>query len=235
LGDRPILSLDDHAFRGRTGLGVTVAVIDSGIHPDHPHVGGVDGGISFVDGVVDHVDRLGHGTAVAAAIREKAPAAGLLSVKVFHDRLSTSAEMLARAIEWSADNGARVINLSLGTRNAAHQARLGEAISRARSRGAIVVSARGSTGEPWYPGGMAGVAGVEIDESLERDQMRVSANTLTFAASPYPRPIPNVPRERNVSGISFAVANVSGFLARALESAGDRSTDDVLRELATPG
>jgi subtilisin family serine protease len=212
---------------------VTVAVIDSGIHPDHPHVGGVDGGISFVDKVNDHVDRLGHGTAVAAAIREKAPAASLLSVKVFHDRLATNAEMLARAIEWSADNGAHVINLSLGTRNPAHQTRLGQAIAHATGRGAIVVSARGSDAEPWYPGGLDGVAGVEIDESLERDQIRVSASGATFAASPYPRPIPNVPRERNVSGISFAVANVSGFLARALESAGDRSMDDVLRGLAS--
>lgn len=232
MGVRPILSLDDRHFRGRTGFGVTVAVIDSGIHPDHPHVGGVDGGCSLVDGVSDHIDRLGHGTAVAAAIREKAPAAALLSVKVFHDRLATNAEMLARAIEWSADNGARIINLSLGTRNAAHQARLGQAIAHARERGAIVVSASGTSEEPWYPGGMLGVAGVEIDESLEREQMRLS-DTHTFAASPYPRPIPNVPRERNVSGISFAVANVSGFLARALESAGQLSTDDVLRELAT--
>ena len=37
------------------------------------------------------------------------------------------------------------------------------------------------------------------------------------AAAPYPRPIPGVPRARNLSGISFAVANVTGMLARVLE------------------
>jgi hypothetical protein len=40
-----------------------------------------------------------------------------------------------------------------------------------------------------------------------------------IVTSPYPRDIPGVPRERNVNGISFAVANASGFVARALEAA----------------
>jgi len=38
-------------------------------------------------------------------------------------------------------------------------------------------------------------------------------------ASPFPRPIPGVPLERNVHGISFAVANATGLLARALTRA----------------
>ena len=42
-----------------------------------------------------------------------------------------------------------------------------------------------------------------------------------FRASPFPRPIPGVPRERNLAGVSFAVANVTGFLARAMEGAPD--------------
>src|SRR3954462_10433707 len=107
--------LGDPPFAGRTGKGVTVAVLDSGIHPDHPHVGGVDGGTSIIPEASDYVDRLGHGTAVAAAIREKPPAVRLLAVKIFHDRLATNADALARAIEWAANEGAQVINLSLGT------------------------------------------------------------------------------------------------------------------------
>jgi subtilisin family serine protease len=53
-----------------------IAVIDSGVHADHPHVRGVAGGVSITpDGSEDpdFVDKLGHGTAVTAAIREKAP------------------------------------------------------------------------------------------------------------------------------------------------------------------
>jgi hypothetical protein len=210
--------------------------VDSGVHPSHPHVGIVDGGVSLVEDSADHADRLGHGTAVAAAIREKAPAARLLAVKIFHDRLATNAGTLGRAIEWSADHGALVINLSLGTRNAAHREGLIAAVSSARARGAIVVSARGSADEPWFPGSLPDVVGVTIDAGVERDQISVSSSdgAIVLGASPYPRPIPNVPRERNVSGISFAVANASGFLARLLESAG-RPTADVLRDLAKPG
>ena len=58
--------------------GARVAVVDSGVHAAHPHVQGVSAGIG-IDGEgrehADFVDRLGHGTAVAAAIREKAPRA----------------------------------------------------------------------------------------------------------------------------------------------------------------
>jgi hypothetical protein len=78
--------------------GVRVAVIDSGIHPGHPHVLGVAGGVAiFRDGESDdYLDRLGHGTAVAAAIREKAPDAQLLAVKVFDRTLSSSVGALVR-------------------------------------------------------------------------------------------------------------------------------------------
>ena len=45
-----------------------------------------------------------------------------------------------------------------------------------------------------------------------------------YKAAPFPRPIPGVPREKNLSGVSFAVANVTGFLARATEAYGDPFT-----------
>ena len=41
--------------------------------------------------------------------------------------------------------------------------------------------------------------------------------SVRLRASGYPRPIPGVPPERNLKGLSFAVANASGFLALAIE------------------
>ena len=82
-----------------------VAVIDSGVHSAHPHVGGVAGGVGFdEDGRQhdDYVDRLGHGTAVTAAIREKAPDAELYAVKVFDRALSTRIANLIAAIDWAS-------------------------------------------------------------------------------------------------------------------------------------
>jgi hypothetical protein len=201
-------------------------VIDSGIHASHPHVGGIAGGICLLPGIGedDITDRIGHGTAVAAAIREKSPDVELLAVRVFDRHLATTADILARAIEWSADRGAHLINLSLGTSNATHAELLGAAVRHARSRGAHVVSALESNGMRWLPGTLPGTTSVLVDWECQRDELDIdeSGHERTFRASGYPRPIPGVPKERNLAGISFAVANVSGFLARALER-GDAS------------
>jgi hypothetical protein len=201
-------------------------VIDSGVHPSHPHVGAVEESVCLdpLDG--DTVDRLGHGTAVAAAIRDIAPGTTLIVGKIFDRSLVTNAVVLARGIDWAVERQARIINLSLGTANPAHAAALGESVAHAAAAGAIVVSARESGGVVWLPGSIEGVASVVSDSSLERDELEIDERGC--AAAPYPRPIPGVPRERNLSGVSFAVANVSGFLARLLEGREDlQRLDDV--------
>jgi subtilisin family serine protease len=198
-------------------------------------VGAIKSGICLFPGgdEGDSTDRIGHGTAVSAAIHEKSPGAGLLAVRVFDRQLATNAAVLARAIEWSADAGARLINLSLGTANAAHGELLGAAVERAKRAGAIVVSARQSGDVKWLPGSLPSVAAIEVDWTLERDELEVAGNTdeTIFRATGYPRPIPGVPRERNLSGISFAVANVTGFLARLLEDRDVRSVRDIVNAL----
>lgn len=226
-------TLDDEPFVGRIGSGVTVAVLDSGIHGDHPHVGGVQGGVAFTPNG-DLVDRIGHGTAVAAAIREKAPGASLLALKVFDRQLATNVDVLARAIVRAADEGASIVNLSLGTANAAHAEQLADAVAHATARGAIVVSACRANDVDWFPGSLPSVMGVVGDDTLERDEIRVThgESVWRIRASPFPRPIPNVPRERNLSGVSFAVANTTGFLARAIEHGGSvRAAIDAISSL----
>ena len=224
------LTLDDSPFSGRTGAGVVVAVLDSGIHAGHPHIGDVRRGTSFVGEreASDWLDRIGHGTAVAAAIREKSPGAELVAVRVFDRQLATNVSVLADAIAWSADAGAQLINLSLGTANFANADLLAEAVDHAASRGALVISARSSNDVEWLPGSLPGVAGVVADWSCDRDALEITTRedgSTVYAASTYPRPIPGVPRERNLSGVSFAVANVTGFLARAVEAAGGSALD----------
>lgn len=226
-------SLDAPPFASLTGAGVRVAVIDSGVFPGNPHIGASVSGVRIhiggeIDG--DFVDRIGHGTAVAAAILEKAPGIELLAVRVFDRTLATSANVLAEGIKWAAANGARLVNLSLGTSNPSRAAMLGAAVDDAMEAGAIVVAARESDGMTWLPGSLPTVAGVRLDSSFERNQLGVSVGDwmqpVFFAASGYPRPIPGVPAERNLSGISFAVANVTGFLSRLLEA------DDTVRDVS---
>jgi subtilisin family serine protease len=199
---------------------VRVAVIDSGVHASHPHVGRVAGGVAFADDgaeIEDYVDRLGHGTAVTAAILEKAPDADVYAVRVFDRTLSTSIATLVRAIDWASRSGMHVANLSLGTSKADHEATLREAVARASAAGVIVVSARDDEGVRWLPGSLPGVVPVQLDWSCPRDEyrhVRIDGTTV-FRASGFPRPIPGVRPDRNLNGISFAVANMTGFVTRA--------------------
>src|SRR5262245_44489672 len=207
-----------------TGKGVRVAVIDSGVHASHPHVGGVAGGVGILeDGslVDDYVDRLGHGTAVTAAIREKVPQAEIVVIKVFWQSLATDIRSLVRAIEVAAERRATVINLSLGTAATAHRSRLEAAIAASQGAGSVVVSAHDDNGTRWLPGSLDDVVGVKADWTCDRRGYRVSTvdERSLLVTAPFPRDIPGVPRARNLSGISFAVANASAFVARALEAA----------------
>jgi subtilisin family serine protease len=210
-------------FAEYTGHGVRIAVIDSGVHAGHPHVGGVGGGFGIgEDGTLtdDFVDRLGHGTAVTAAIREKAPDADILVIKVFWRVLATDAATLVCAIEEAAARGADVINLSLGTSDMRHRAALAGAVASARARGALVVAAHDEGGVRWLPGCLDDVVAVRADWTCARDVYTVTVvgDRPVIVTSAYPRDIPGVPRERNINGISFAVANAAGFVARALEA-----------------
>jgi hypothetical protein len=205
-----------------TGRGVRVAVIDSGIASGHPHVGAVSPGVWIrADGLSnDARDCIGHGTAVAAAIREKAPDAELIPVRVFDRTLTTTAAALADAILWAAGAGARLVNVSLGTRNPAHQGLLEAAIHAAQSQGAIVIAAAAWQGEPCLPGSLAGAIGVLGDADCPRATLQLGpALGGPLYASPFPRRIPGVPEQANLSGVSFAVANVTGLLAGLLEGA----------------
>lgn len=197
-----------------------VAVIDSGVHATHPHVGGmVAGGIGIdSDGRVesDYIDRLGHGTAVTAVIHEKAPAAEIFAIRVFDRELAATGTALVAAIEKAIEHSADIINLSLGTHNREHEAALASVVEEASAAGLIVIAAGEQDGVRWLPGALPLVWPVLLDWSLPREECRVALRAgaqPVFSASGYPRPIPGVPPERNLKGLSFAVANVTGLVA----------------------
>jgi subtilisin family serine protease len=199
-----------------------VAVIDSGVHASHPHVQGVAGGVGVsADGRLcdDYVDRIGHGTAVMAAIKEKAPDAELFAVRIFDRTLGASVQTLCAALAWAIDAGMRVVNLSLGTSNPAHREAFAGLVRQAADKGTVIVAAGFDEGTSWLPGSLPGVVPVRVDWRIPRDEFRVvrTVDGIAMRTSGYPRSIPGVPPHRNLTGISFAVANASGFVARMLE------------------
>lgn len=219
-------------FPDCTGQGVRIAVVDSGVHPEHPHIDAsrLEPGVAIAaDGTIDDApdaatDRLGHGTAVMAAIQEKAPGAICLPIRVFREELKTSAAALVAAIRWAIDQRADIVNLSLGTTNAAHRAAFQQAAEAALDAGVLIVAAYEANEVPCFPGALPQVLGVRLDWDCPRERYRMDAagDPPLIAASGYPRPIPGVPPRRNLYGISFAVAQVSGFAALACERAGSR-------------
>jgi len=218
-----------------TGRGLKIAVIDTGLNARHPHICAPTHLVAFDSQQTEHswVDILGHGTAVTAAIQEKAPHADYYILKLFGDSLRTTAGRLIQAMEWTIEHRMDVVNLSLGSTNLEHRPILESLVARATAAGVVLVAARYSGQTPVLPGMLDGVISVDVDWTLPRDRYRVLdvSSSPCFFASGYPRPLPGVPVSRNLSGISFAVANMTGFVARACEDLEQRSLDKVLQAL----
>ncbi len=205
-----------------------IAVIDSGVAIPHQHIRAIAGGVTIRESVEieDFRDQVGHGTAVMAAILERAPAdVECLAVRVFERSLRTKVEILVRALEWSIENGADVINLSLGTTNEDHAERFRPFLDRA-----VFVSPANAV-----PGSLDGVIAVECDFDCPRDHFYFRDGK--FFASGYARAIPGVPPEKNLHGVSFAVANITGFIARecvGLQKVDFETVREKLKSAANP-
>ena len=221
-------------FAGRTGRGLRVAVIDSGVNPRHPHITGVSRGVSILgpDELEEgcFTDVLGHGTAVMAAIQERAPDAEYFAVKLFNNSLRTTTPSLLAAINWAIAKRVDVVNLSLGTLNFDYKNQFQEAVERAAAHGIILVSAREADGKACLPGVLPGVIGVGLDWDCPRNRFRVAHDEggVHYFASGYPRSLPGMPKERNLRGISFAVANMTGLVLRARQSCSAQQIHEAL-------
>jgi serine protease len=170
------------AWQTSIGRGVTVAVIDTGIAcenfkeftkaSDLNQTRCVEG-FNFVKKGTHANDDQGHGTHVAGTIAQStdngvgavglAFGARLMPVKVLSSNGFGTTTGVADGIRWAADNGAQVLNLSLGgPRNSKV---LQSAVDYARSKGCIIVAAAGNSGgKVGYPGGSDGVIGVSATD-----------------------------------------------------------------------
>ncbi len=140
---------------------VAIAVVDTGIDEEHVDLAGqVVRSVNFSSSSTVE-DRYGHGThvagIVAAATNNGVGVAGtcprcvLYNVKVLGDNGSGSWADIAAGINWSLDNGARVINLSLGGSYGSYS--LQSSINNAWNKGVVIVAAAGNNGtsSAFYP------------------------------------------------------------------------------------
>jgi len=149
----------ENIWAGRTGRGVRVAIVDSGIDTEHPALKGkVRESVEAVaeDGRIDFRpstsgDQAGHGTACAGIITSVAPDVELYSVKVLGPKASGSGDMFLVGLDYAIKQKFQIINLSLGTTKRDFFAPLHDLLDRAYQSGCIVVSAANNLPYPSYP------------------------------------------------------------------------------------
>ncbi|MBP2336589.1 subtilisin family serine protease [Saccharothrix coeruleofusca] len=140
---------------GLTGEGVVVAVLDTGVDGEHPDLVGRELAEANFSAAPDNTDTVGHGTHVASTIastsakyRGVAPGARLLDGKVCETSSCSESAILA-GMQWAVDQGADIVNLSLGGVDTPAVDPLEEAVDRLSERsGALFVIAAGNSGRP---------------------------------------------------------------------------------------
>jgi subtilisin family serine protease len=157
---------------------VVVAVVDTGVKSSHPDLqGALVPGRNILTGTSntedDHFEGnvfIGHGTMVAGVLAARTDngigvagtcwTCSIMPVKVLGSDGSGYATDAARGIVWAADNGAQIINLSLGSTDDSKAVR--DAVAYAHAKGIVVVSASGNSGVTTknYPAAYPGVVSV---------------------------------------------------------------------------
>lgn len=230
-GDKPLHKGETRPyFKGLTGKGVKVAVIDSGINPQHSHVQKVAGGVSITLGekgkVIygdDYTDKIGHGTAISGIIRWIAPEVELYAIKIFEQELTTHSRVLIEAINWAVVNEINVINLSLEVVKSKNISFLKKIITSASEKKIVFVSSGKEVGN---------VIVVGSDENCNPPSYSYRKKERSFFASPFPRPIPGLRQENNFRGISFATAYITGWVTLIKEEYPHGDIKKIKKELS---
>lgn len=231
-----------HRLSANLGLGIKVAVIDTGVDLEHPALKEALAPSSewwdFVDddAVPQEIGEFGtgghgHGTNVAGIIRQVAPRATILPIRVLDSEGRGTLANLAAAIDWAVLMGADVINLSLGADKKLNT--VDKALKRAAGQGVFVVSSAGNDNlkDLTYPAMEAGTGSPVQREhmlsvsSVDRNDVKSSfANyhhklELTAPGEQVYGPAPSAGGEPQMaywSGTSMAAPIAAGAIALAM-------------------
>ncbi|MGJ5628196.1 S8 family serine peptidase [Nostoc sp. CALU 1950] len=194
------------------------------------------------------LDINGHGTHVSGTIAGEnnnygvtgiAYNAKIMPVKVLNDSGSGSYSSISKGIRYAVDNGANVINLSLG--GASANRTLESAINYASSKGVIVVMAAGNDGDslPDYPARYAYKSGIAVGAVDRNNNMpdfsnRSGTNEISYVTAPGVKVYSSVPNNQyaTYNGTSMATPHVAGVVALML-SANPNLTDAQVRQIVT--
>ena len=234
-----------------TGAGTVVAVLDTGVDPNHPALAGRlgpawdyvdddaiptderDNADNDGDGLVD--EAFGHGTHVAGIVALVAPGARILPARVLNADGRGNVFTVAAAIDDVVDAGATVINLSFGTEDNTASKVLDEAIVRAQHAGVAVVASSGNGGSDVhrFPAALKDVFAVAGTNATETGLASFSnRGKWVAAAAPATAIVSAVPGGgyASWSGTSMAAPFVSAQIA-LIHGVSRRSTAKQIRDL----
>ncbi len=228
--------------------GVTVAVVDTGVDYTHEDLSdrfGSTKGYDFVNGGDDPMDGNGHGThvaGIAAGTTDNGTGiagvsnAQLLGVKVLSDSGSGTWSDVAQGVRWAADNGADILNLSLGPPGCTDSVSntVADAIRYAHDQGSLVVAAAGNDS--------CAIDGPAlVDESVAVTALDQSGGIASFSnrgpnadvIAPGVSVLSSYPGDnyRNLRGTSMASPVVAGVAALALSSDSSLGPDALKRRV----
>lgn len=227
---------------------ITVAVIDSGIDLDHPDfncavstgASKLTAGYNFVSSNNNPDDDNGHGTHVAGTVGActnngtgvagSAPNVRLMPLKVLNSSGSGSYSSVADAIVYAADNGAKIINLSLG--GPAYSTFLADAVDYAHAKGVLLIAASGNSNtELYYPSAFSRVMAVGSTGSNDTRSSYSNYGADLDVVAPGEFIYSTVPEGYSyLSGTSMASPHVAG-LAALVWSAEPGLTNSGVRQL----
>ncbi|MFD8386284.1 type VII secretion-associated serine protease mycosin [Streptomyces sp. NPDC059679] len=181
------------------GKSITVAVIDTGVNAEVPELRGqVLKGVDVSRTPTDvREDKNGHGTNMAAliagtgagdGIQGLAPGAKVLPIKAMVSGSDVAGPLMAKAIRYAVDHGARVLNISLGSAGVPSQFNETQhAVDYALKKGALVFAAVGNTGDAAnsaeFPASLRGVVGVgAIDREGKAAKFSTTGNQVALVA-----------------------------------------------------
>ena len=213
--------------------GLTVAVVDTGVDARHPDFGQrVLPGYDFVANQPMAVpyDDNGHGTHVAGVIAAVSgnsegiaglTSARILPVKVLDETGYGDDALVGRGIVWAVDQGADIVNLSLGTYD--DNPALRASIEYAESEGVAVVAAAGNdgaNGPTMYPAAYPQALAVAATTPTDTRAVFSTAGSYVDVAAPGQGIISTFPGGRYVtmSGTSMAAPHAAGSLALVAQS-----------------
>ena len=192
------------------------------------------------------LDNNGHGTHVSGTIAAENNGIGvtgiaynsqIMPVKVLDANGSGSYSNITKGIYYAVDNGAKVINLSLGGDSANDT--LKSAIEYASSKGVIVVMAAGNNGDsiPSYPARYAynsgiAVGAVDQNNNFANFSNRSGSQEIAYITAPGVNVYSTVPNNQydTYSGTSMAAPHIAGVVALML-SANPNLTESQVRQI----